>query len=882
MALLPPEIAHLAITDPVELKKLLDEIQNKRNAEIKLQEAIENANLVRGRCQSLVGFIREAWAVLEPNAKYIHNWHIDAICQHLEAVTDGRINRLLINVPPGPMRADSMVETARGPVRLDNVVVGDSVLTHRARYRRVEEVHRQGILPILRIETNAGRVTHAAPSHPFLTPKGWIEAGALKIGDVLAAINPQEQRTNATKMSAEEARLLGYIVGDGSVTHSPGFINGDREIVDDFRRCAASLGLTTSERRQGTFWKIGIRGAKPFLERHGLAGKSSYTKQMPPDVRAGTREVIANFIGAYWSCDGGIDVRATRSRGSRYRAYATTVSSGLADDLLHGLAQLGISASVRRKARPLVTAAQPGGVYRSFSIEIQNEAMTARLVALPGLCPSKKLRGAGCRSSFDRPIWDDSIVSIQQDDPAECLCLTVEEDHSFVCSGIAVKNSMKSLIVSVFWPAWEWAVKGLRSYRYLTTAFNDIPVKRDTGKMRSLIQSEWFNALWPDLKLKTASETKLTNFHTGERRGVPFGSLTSQRGDRLLCDDVHSTEQAESEAERRRTTRRFREGAQNRLNDQQRSAIVVIMQRLHEDDVSGTILKLGLPFVHLMIPMEFETARKCVTRLGPPPAQGEPDQRPIFWQDPRTVEGELVDPVRMPKAECEKLRYAMGEYGWAGQYQQRPAPREGGLFDVEQISVIDLAPRGRSVRGWDIAGSKRKTSPYTVGVKLVEMEDGRVCIVDVRRKREGILAAEQLIVTTANHDGIQVMQSIPQDPGSAGLSQKAHLGLKLKGSNFRFSREQGEKQDRAIPISSLIAAGLVTMVKAPWNSDFIEELRSFPNGSYMDQVDALSRAYHALLTGHKESPGEAPEEVPEDDQGGGPDYDDEDAGDGYW
>ena len=118
MALLPPEIAHLAITDPVELKKLLDEIQNKRNAEIKLQEAIENANLVRGRCQSLVGFIREAWAVLEPNAKYIHNWHIDAICQHLEAVTDGRINRLLINVPPGPMRADSMVETARGPVKI--------------------------------------------------------------------------------------------------------------------------------------------------------------------------------------------------------------------------------------------------------------------------------------------------------------------------------------------------------------------------------------------------------------------------------------------------------------------------------------------------------------------------------------------------------------------------------------------------------------------------------------------------------------------------------------------------------------------------------------------------------------------------------------------
>src|ERR1700733_16173799 len=60
---------------------------------------------VRARCETLVGFVREAWHVLEPNARFVHNWHIDAICQHLEAVTDGRINRLLINVPPGSMKS---------------------------------------------------------------------------------------------------------------------------------------------------------------------------------------------------------------------------------------------------------------------------------------------------------------------------------------------------------------------------------------------------------------------------------------------------------------------------------------------------------------------------------------------------------------------------------------------------------------------------------------------------------------------------------------------------------------------------------------------------------------------------------------------------------
>jgi hypothetical protein len=154
-------------------------------------------------------------------------------------------------------------------------------------------------------------------------------------------------------------------------------------------------------------------------------------------------------------------------------------------------------------------------------------------------------------------------------------------------------GSMKSLLVSVLWQAWEWGPKGLRSLRYLTTAFNDGPVKRDARKTRDLILSEWYQSLWPEVALTRTAEMSFSNSDTGTREGVAFGSLTSQRGDRLLIDDPHSTELAESATDRATTTRKFREGAVNRLNDQEKSAIVVIMQRLHEDDVSGTILKLG-------------------------------------------------------------------------------------------------------------------------------------------------------------------------------------------------------------------------------------------------------------------------------------------------
>src|SRR6266576_1304187 len=81
-----------------------DELSRRERAR-QWQQMNENADAIRARCQTLVGFVREAWHVLEPNARYVHNWHIDAICDHLEAVTDGRITRLLINVPPGSMKS---------------------------------------------------------------------------------------------------------------------------------------------------------------------------------------------------------------------------------------------------------------------------------------------------------------------------------------------------------------------------------------------------------------------------------------------------------------------------------------------------------------------------------------------------------------------------------------------------------------------------------------------------------------------------------------------------------------------------------------------------------------------------------------------------------
>ncbi len=740
------------------------------------------------------------------------------------------------------MRWDSLVETARGPVLLKDIVPGDKVLTHKSRYRAVSAVHDQGVLPILKITTHSGRVTHAAPSHPYLTPNGWVEAGDLKIGDVLATVVPEEDRLSGTRMAPEEARLLGYIVGDGSVTTNvAGFTNADLEVIADFERCAAYCGFKTGKSHRKNHWHVRLHGGgkvHAFLDKHGLRGKSSYDKRIPAAVMSGRREVVANFVGAYWTCDGGFDVRPTGGRESRYRAYGTTVSRDLANDLVYALGILGIESRLRERSRALETARQPGGIYRYFSIEVQKEEMTGRFADLPGLCTKKKNIASKCRSAFSRPLWDDHIISIEPEADAHCLCLTVEEDHSFTCSGIAVKNTMKSLLVSVFWPAWEWGPGAMPWLRYLGTSYDETYARRDSRRMRDLVSSSWYQALWP-MELTRFGEGSFENTMHGSREAKVFANLTGGRGNRLLLDDPHSVDTAESVGDRLKVTRRFRESLQSRLNDQKRDAIIVIMQRLHERDVCGVIEELGLPYVKLILPMEFEPKRKCITHFGG-----------YTWEDPRTEAGELLDEGRFPRDVVDALKIASGSHAYAGQYQQRPTAREGGLFKRQWFQIVDAVPAEarREVRRWDLAATIQKDSndpDWTVGLKMAT--DGtRFYIKDVVRFRDAGDMVRRSIKNTASVDGHACHIEIPQDPGQAGKDQAKNIIGQNAGFRISAMRETGDKGTRAEPFGAQLEAGNVYLLKGDWNEAFIEELCGFPVG-HDDQVDAASGAF-AYLT----------------------------------
>ncbi|MDF1599711.1 phage terminase large subunit [Mesorhizobium sp. YIM 152430] len=399
-------------------------------------------------------------------------------------------------------------------------------------------------------------------------------------------------------------------------------------------------------------------------------------------------------------------------------------------------------------------------------------------------------------------------------------------------------GSSKSMLVAVMWQAWEWGPKDLRSMRYLTTSFNDGPVKRDTRKCRDLMLSDWYRALWPEVVLTRTGETSFANSSTGTREGVAFGSLTSQRGDRLVIDDPHSTETAESATERLATTRKFREGAQNRLNDQEKSAIVIIMQRLHEEDVSGVIEEIGMDYVHLMLPMEFEPERACQTEIG--------------FRDPRTYEGELLDPARFPAEAVAKLKRDMGSYAYAGQYQQRPAPRSGGMFQRSDFEVVDAVPAGaRRCRAWDFAASKEKPGrqpDWTVGL-LMAHHKGTFYVEDVERGRWSAGEVETKLKNIATQDGLSVTIRMPQDPGSAGKADAATKTKLLAGHAVKVLPVTGDKATRAKGASAQAEAGNVKVVRGRWNELFLDEVCSFPNAQFDDHVDAFADALNELALG---------------------------------
>ncbi|HXI16743.1 MAG TPA: phage terminase large subunit [Chloroflexota bacterium] len=411
---------------------------------------------------------------------------------------------------------------------------------------------------------------------------------------------------------------------------------------------------------------------------------------------------------------------------------------------------------------------------------------------------------------------------------------------------------MKSLAVSVFWPTWVWTFAPAK--RWLFNSYAEGLSVRDSLKCRRLIQSPWYQHNWGHVFQLTGDQnmkTRFENDRTGYRIATSVsGGNTGEGGDFLVADDPHNVKQAESELIREGVLTWWDETMSTRGNDPKTAARVIVMQRVHERDLTGHVLEKGT-YHHLSLPARFE--------LGVEEGGVAPHTDCRFGSDPRTAEGELLWPARFGETELRAIEADLDTYGAAGQLQQRPVPRAGALFRSEWFQPLPdgfafIRPRLNVVQYWDLAWSAQDSADFTAAVTVgIDPLTQKLYVLNVWRQR----VAEQKL-----HEAI-AERIIAHRPGVVAVEEGAYkqratqdliARVNVLVSEQKFSgtataiRVTTDKVFRArIPAGRAEAGFLHADRTAPWWQAFESELLRFPKGANDDQVDALAGAVQVAI-----------------------------------
>lgn len=395
----------------------------------------------------------------------------------------------------------------------------------------------------------------------------------------------------------------------------------------------------------------------------------------------------------------------------------------------------------------------------------------------------------------------------------------------------------KSLITSVFWPTWDWLNRPARKWMFST--FDASLARRDALRCRGLIASQWFQDRWPQLAIGNDPDQQRTMgvyYTTGG--GFRFstsvgGGATGWHSHIQVVDDPTKPKdvQAGGDVARealRRTETWWKQTMASRKADPQDFSRVIIMQRLHEDDLAGSCLREG-GWEHLCLPMRYDETTRCVTSVG---------------GDRRTVPGELLCPARFSEEAVAETERDMGPQVASAQLQQRPAPAKGLIFDrawlANEYGPKDLPSNATWVQSWDCAFKDLSTSDYVVG-QVWCCVGARFYLVDQVRAHLGFDATRAAIIDMTIK-WPQATTFLIEDKANGTAIVET---LKKDFSGVIAVNPQGGKVARANAVSPLFAANDVFVPKAehaPWINAWREEMASFPMARHDDSVDATTQA----------------------------------------
>jgi predicted phage terminase large subunit-like protein len=414
--------------------------------------------------------------------------------------------------------------------------------------------------------------------------------------------------------------------------------------------------------------------------------------------------------------------------------------------------------------------------------------------------------------------------------------------------------------------------------RYVTFSYSSSLTERDNGKFKDLITSVEYQTMYGDhVQPRKTGETKVSNWEHGWKLASSVGGVgTGERGDRAIIDDPHNVKESESKLVRQETIRWFRESLSSRLNDMENGAKVVIMQRVNEEDVSGTIIGEMDGWCHLLIPMEYVWSAD---------EDGEPFTTDIGWSDPRwkpdmsDCEGDLAWPERFPERIIPTMKSDASKFAWSSQYQQTPETRGGAIFEREWWQPWEptdgkFPPFTYIVASCDSAfGNKENSDPsacVVLGIFENDLGFNRVMVIEawrrnlkfsgpritmepgergmafLERQRKNWGLVEWLADTCARRKADRLL--IENKASGISAAQSLANSHPYAGWAVQLIEPKGDKWTRAQAVQPTFSQELVYIPwpLRQWGADLVDEMAIFPKGKHDDLTDAMTQGIKHL------------------------------------
>jgi predicted phage terminase large subunit-like protein len=791
-----------------------------------LLNKIDMENVEREYCRrSLAAFARQAWHVLEPAAQLKWGWCLDAICEHLEAVTNGDINRLLMNVPPGS--AKSLLTGVFWPAwewgprnmpwkRFIGTAHEEQLAIRDSRKCRdlIKSSWYQNLWPLELSRDQDGKkefgnVHKGVRQARAFTSMTGVRGDCLLGDAVIFTENHGEKHICDIVNEAYSGKVLSYEIHTRRLVYRHIQAVARRSSLDFYQIHTTRGSMVKCTGDHKIYTSRGYIQAR-FLSPDDVllrAVRNASKAECLPDEKAHKKWVqIYKLLRPMQSNTDKQCSREIRSKlqylWSENSTYKKAVLSRMQSD---STKKQGIKAKKRygflyvysmryREACEIVSFRKKVLFYKMQELASLRNDVRREKPEMARRCRPKKVfkRCSNRVQTFSGNSHGNRLFKMCNLRFKRTITLSPYRFRLY-------KQRYKKL---------SDALQELSCGRACGTAYG---VKTDT-----IYKIERYH------KQVDVYDIQIEGTNCFFANGILVHNC-------IILDDPISADAANSEAKLEAARIAFTETLPTRVNSD-KSAIVVIMQRLHEKDVSGVIEEMGLDYCHLVIPMRFEAGRTCRTSIG--------------WEDPRTTEGELMFPERFSEAQVSELEKTLGSYGTAGQLQQRPAPRGGGILKEAWFKFWSKLPilEFRTIHA-DTAQKTGQENDYSVFQCWGRSLTGEAVLIDqIRGKWE----APELLVqcrsfwrkhlaamqTTAKLRGLYV-----EDKSSGtGLVQT----LRREGIPVLAVQRNKDKISRGYDAAPFIESGNVLLpADAPWLSDFLAEVASFPGGAHDDQLDPL-------------------------------------------